>query len=298
MNFVSRTEKKINEDAIAIVNTIKRSSSNTLLINQDIFNDLLDENPNLWIVADGASGLTKADHMQLTSDAAWFSHFLCQYLALHNDESKTLSKLLEEACLCAKSQFPSCPEIEQPSCALAILRKNESKHCFDYLVLGDCVLFLKVNSKENQQPTYLKISDDRIAYFDQLAIDEMARLAKQKNETMFAQRPFVQSILIHNRNMKNKADGYAIADLSADWLNHEIAGSIPYDQLLSAALYSDGFDQLQSFLNLSDHQFGDHLFSHDANFLIDQLFNQQELDANCSLLPRLKKRDDTSLIVI
>lgn len=297
MNFVSRSEKKRNEDALIIAHTPKQPISKQIVNAQDVFTIRVDEHPNLWIVADGASGLTQADHMHVTSDAAWFSHFLCHYLADHNDQTKTLSTLLSEACLCAKSQFEDCPELEQPSCAIAILRKNESHQCFDYLLLGDCVLFIQIKDAQTSMPSYLKITDDRIADFDHLAIDEMMRLAKQKNESPVIQRPFVQSILIQNRSQKNKPNGYAIADLSNDWLHQEITGSIMMDQLQHAALYSDGFDQLQSFLALDNQQFGEYLFSHHAQDLVDQLFQFQEEDSHCSRLPRLKKRDDTSLIL-
>lgn len=298
MNFVNRSEKKQNEDAITIAKTLKHEISNQIVSPQDVLTCRLDDQANLWIVADGASGLTKADHMHIASDAAWFSHFLCWYLAVHNDVTKTLSALLEEACLCAKRQFEDCPELEKPSCAIAILRKNETLHCFDYLLLGDCVLFFQLKDPQSAEISYLKVTDDRIAEFDQRAIDEMARLAKQKNESMIAQRPFVQSILIHNRNQKNKPGGYAIADLSNDWLHQEITGCIRFDQFEHAALYSDGFDQLQSFLSLDNHQFGQYLFSHNAQDQVDLLFVYQDADPNCIQLPRLKKRDDTSLILI
>lgn len=298
MNFVSRSEKKRNEDAIMIANTNQQSASNRILNAQDVFTTRFDQNPNLWIVADGASGLTQADHMHTSSDAAWFSHFLCRYLCDHHDESQTLSTLLAKACLCAKVQFEDCPELEQPSCAIAILRKNESHHCFDYLLLGDCVLFFKLKEPQSNACSYLKITDDRIADFDQRAIDEMVRLAKEKHESLIAQRPFVQSILIHNRNMKNKPNGYAIVDLSTDWLHQERTGSIEMERFEHAALYSDGFDQLQSFLDLDNQQFGEYLFCHQAQDLVDKLFQFQQEDSNCIRLPRLKKRDDTSLILI
>lgn len=296
MNSLSRSEKNVNEDAIAIVRTSDHTSEKVRLYDrkpEQYFEPVIDEDPDLWMVVDGASGLTKADHMHMQSDAGWFSHFLCAYLASHNDSKRTLSDLLKEACLQAKARFENCPEIEQPSCALAILRKNQVTDSYEYLVLGDCVLLI-----ERTDHSVMRITDPNIGSFDQMAIDEMERLSEERHEPFLAQRPAVHSILVHNRGMKNKPDGYAIADLSTDWLGRQLTGFFPIEQFLQAALYSDGFDQLQSFLNLSDGGFAGYLFSRKADELIDELFEKQEQDADCSRLPRLKKRDDTSLILV
>lgn len=296
VNSISKSEKNVNEDAIAIARTSAHTFETIKLYNlkpDRFFEPVLDERPDFWMVADGASGLTKADHMHMQSDAGWFSHFLCAYMICHHDPNRTLSELLEEACLKAANRFEACPEIEQPSCAIAILRKNPITNHYDYLVLGDCVLLI-----EQTDHSVKRITDPSIGSFDQIAIDEMKRLSLLKQESFLEQRPSVHSLLVQNRSMKNKPDGYAIADLSADWLGHELTGTLEAEQFFQAALYSDGFDQLQSFLHLSNEDFAHHLFSFSADDLVDELFKLQEQDADCSRLPRLKKRDDTSLILV
>ncbi len=301
----SRSQKKNNEDVIFASDT-------------------------LWIVADAASGLTKSDYMQQGSDAAWFSNFLVSSIAKqietkdqavassdHSDDLKnsdlSLSQILANACKQAADLFPACSELEMPSAAIAILYKNKAKNQFEYLVLGDCVLLLETD-------TVTKITDPTIAAFDQLALDFMAKSSQEKHQPFLDQRPLANAILIENRKKKNQPGGYFIVDCSTRWLGHELVGTVPLDALKRAALYSDGFDQLQSFLEAdsfllaasnqdekmhteadakgnTDPAFLDYIFANQDSVL-DQLYDLQEQDATCTILPRFKLRDDTSLILV
>ncbi len=308
MHSESRSQKKVNEDVVFV-------------------------SDSLWIVADAASGLTKSDYMHQGSDAAWFSNFLVSSISKQiqakdqaakstansngfKDSDLSLSQILATACKQAADPFPTCSELEMPSAAIAILYKNEAKNQFEYLVLGDCVLLLETE-------TVTKVTDPTIAAFDQIALDFMAKSSQEHHQPFLDQRPLANAILIENRKKKNQPDGYFIADCSTRWLGHELTGTILLSDLKRAALYSDGFDQLQSFLEAdpallttprlnkkvqlktgpernagnADQEFLDYIFAN-QDAVLDQLYDFQEQDAACETLPRLKIRDDTSLILV
>lgn len=271
----SRTEKQINEDACLA-------------------------SEKFLIVCDGASSLSKINHLDPSSDAAWFSHFLTREIAKQNDDARSLSDLLADLCRQAGALYPPAPDEDMPSAAIAILRRNDLTEQFDWLVLGDCSLLMEIEEPDEQpdqgkEERILCVRDESIAAFDDLAISQMQRLAKQKHEPLLAQRPFVHEILTRNRAMKNKPEGYAIADLTDAWQGMERSGSIPISSLKRAALFSDGFLQLQEFRNLDNAAFLETIFA-DPEKALEDLYNLQEQDAACEKLPRLKKRDDTTLV--
>ena len=300
----SRTEKKHNEDVIYA-------------------------SDNLWIVCDAASGLTKTDWMHQGSDAAWFSHFLVDFIvnALKPETNQSapscsLSEILASACQQASTIFPPCSELEMPSAAIAVLYRNVAQKRFEYLVLGDCVLLAELvnearsgstsrlvseekktgSSSDEPALTTHKITDPTIAHFDGMALDFMKGRSQKLHEPFLAQRPLANEILIANRQKKNQPDGYAIADCTIRWAGHELSGTFSLEALKRAALYSDGFDQLQDFLQAdqiihSDQAFLNFIFDH-QNEVLDLLYQKQNQDSSCEIIPRLKLRDDTSLILV
>lgn len=271
MYFESRTEKQENEDACYA-------------------------NDKFLIVCDGASSLSKINHLDPISDAAWFSHFLTREIARQNDDANSLSDLLAEICRQAGELYPQAPKEDMPSAAIAILRRNDLTGQFDWLVLGDCTLMMEIEEPDQEkEDRILCIRDETIAAFDDLAISQMQKLADQKHEPLLSQRPFVHEILTRNRSLKNKPEGYAIADLTDAWQEMEHAGSIPISSLKRAALFSDGFLQLQEFRYLDNTAFLETIFA-DPEKAMDDLHELQEQDAACEKLPRLKKRDDTTLV--
>lgn len=287
----SRTEKKHNEDVIYA-------------------------SDNLWIVCDAASGLTKTDWMHQGSDAAWFSHFLVDFIVstlkpeTNQPVSSSLSEILASACQQAANLFPPCSELEMPSAAIAILYRNVAQKRFEHLVLGDCVLLADLvnaqkktgSSSDGPALTTYKITDPTIAHFDGMALDFMKARSQKLHEPFLAQRPLANEILIANRQKKNQPNGYAIADCTTRWAGHELSGAFSLEALKRVALYSDGFDQLQDFLQAdqiihSDQAFLNFVFDHQSEVL-DLLYQKQNQDSSCEIIPRLKLRDDTSLILV
>lgn len=252
--------------------------------------DALGFNENLWVVCDGATGLGFGDHLGLGSDAAWFSQTIVDELLATSADPSPLEKLLLQAARKAGTLFPEVPLLEQPSASIAIVRKIPGKPVYEYYVLGDCTLLIRQNGSA------LSITDERISAFDEYAIQVMQTLQKEQGGTFFEKRLQIGDILKSNRLKKNTDQGYWILDGTADWAGHGIQGVIPASELEAFALYSDGMAQLQKFENWNNAQFLDALQSNPQQCL-DRLEYKQYQDKDAQKVPRLKIRDDISLIV-
>lgn len=246
-----------------------------------------------YMVADGASALGFGDYLHTGSDAAWFSHALCSIPADYMDPSHSLSDLLQARIQTLANEFGTDHLACSPSAALAMVRFNAQKAVYDYLVLADCVvLFLTKDG-------ILRISDPAVGRLDDLVIEQMRTLAQKSGKPFLEGRkdPQIKALLLKNRSYKNTDGdyGYSCADLSANW-PYALCGSIPADQLLAFALFSDGFDQIGDLASLDDTTLMNRLLV-DPQRQMDLLYALQEEDAACTRVGRLKKRDDTTLVL-
>ncbi len=264
----SRSEKLHNEDAFYSGNTI-------------------------WIVVDGASALCGGDLMKTGSDASWLSHAICDARQALADCASSIEDNLKSVLRALRDQFPACRDAMIPSCALAIARVNSDRRALEYFVLGDCSLMIETDKD------VLVFSDPAVGTFDGKVIERMQQLVLEDGGSFLAKRQDqrIKDMLLSNRMMKNNPKGgYSIADLNADWFS-SVQGELPLENVKRFALYSDGFDQLQSFSTMDNRAFLIHLFE-SPDTVIDELFVFQDEDAVCSRLPRLKKRDDTTLVLV
>ena len=101
--------------------------------------------------------------------------------------------------------------------------------------------------------------------------------------------------LIYNRNLRNTEKGYYALDLTEAGPAHAFVRTWPVESVRRIACMSDGFSQI---LDYPSH--------HDLSALLDaieadheqvarQLYDLQEEDSACRVVPRLKKRDDATM---
>lgn len=259
------------------------------LHNEDAF---YGESP-VWIVVDGASALCGGDLMKTGSDAAWLSHAICDANQTLADCASSIEDNLKCVLRTLHDQFPACMDVMIPSCALAIARVNSDRRSLEYFVLGDCSLMIETDKD------VLLFSDPAVGTFDGRVIEMMQQLVHEDGGSFLAKRQDqrIKDMLLANRMMKNNPEGgYSIADLNGDWFS-SVQGELPLECVKRFALYSDGFDQLQSFSTMDNDAFLNHLFE-SPDRVLDELFAFQDEDAACTRLPRLKKRDDTTLVLV
>ncbi|MFF5211941.1 integrase [Streptosporangium sp. NPDC000396] len=164
-----------------------------------------------------------------------------------------------------------------PAAAVAILR--ESMRWVEYLVLADCVLVA-----ETRDEGIRVFTDDRLALLD--------REARQPN----ADAELRQQLAGGFQGLRNRPDGYWIAGSDPEAARHAMTGWLPRQDLLRAALMSDGLSCLVDGYGVMTWQevLGT-LHDEGPNNLIEMVRNWERADARCSRWPRTKKHDDASV---
>ena len=238
---------------------------------------------NYAMVLDGASGLDQADRMHTGSDARWFVVELQKEIQKHINDDKQLSFIVSDAIQTLIPLYPSVEKSFMPSGCLSLFRIHDGKA--EYIGFGDTVAII-----ETKEKTYC-LYDHAIERLDHIAIEAM-----QKSQLPFAEaRESVKDILIKNRTFRNIPNGYCALDLSMDSFAFCIKKSWNIEDVKSVALMSDGFYQLKEFLHQKDDEFLQTLGKQKEKTL-PLLYSLQEQDWPCLQLPRLKKRDDTTIL--
>ena len=223
------------------------------------------------MVLDGASGLDHANRMQTGSDARWFVLEMMKEIEKNIHKDLPLKSIVKDA---IETLMPLYPVVEKncmPSGCLSLIRLRN--HTVEYMGFGDSVLMIQ--TKDGCECIY----DHKIEELDHMALHAENRL----------------SILLNNRNLRNVQGGYCALDLTLSSLDYCIEKSWPVSKVQSVALMSDGFYQLKEFLKQDTAAFLQTLLEQKEKAL-PLLHSLQEQDWPCLQLPRLKKRDDTTVL--
>ena len=223
------------------------------------------------MVLDGASGLDKANRMQTGSDARWFVEQMMRAIQKNIHSNQTLKQIVKEA---IQSLIPLYPIVEKqymPSGCLSLIRCKEDT--IEYIGFGDCVALFELKNE------ILCLYDHNIEKLDNLALQ--------------SKDPY--PILLENRNLRNEPNGYCALDLTFKSLDMCIEQTFKKEDVRSIALMSDGFYQLKQLLQLDSSCFIQTLYEQKEKAL-PLLYSLQEQDWPCQILPRFKKRDDTTVL--
>ena len=239
-------------------------------------------------VLDGASGLNETNRMGPMSDACWLVSSLKNWLILHIHEDRSLEEILRDGLRHLADQYGEYSGLESPSCTITIIRIRNDE--LEYYVLGDSLLLIETEDR------LYSFCDEAVEQVEGLMIARMQELSIEKMKPFLEMRPYVSDLLQKHRLMKNTPEGYWICDLSGVGLSHAMTGSLPLEEVRRCALMSDGMMQLKEFRNLDNEGFLDLLYRRKSR-CFPLLMEFQEQDIRCRVLPRLKKRDDTTLVL-
>lgn len=258
-----------------------------------------------WFVLDGASGLGPSLLHQTMSDAALFVRMLKDALIerLENPDYEVcpLEELLLDAVQSISGPFLDAAggkedDFSLPSCTICLLRKRQDaeKEWLDTLILGDSPLYLK-----KTDGTVLRLADPAVSVLDDAVIARMQQIAAEQNIPFLAarQQPEIKALLQANRALKNTPSGYAICSPGNAWKGRSLQKTFDADRIQAAALMSDGFEQYADLAGLDASAFLDAVLKNPQSCM-EQLYRLQEMDAECIKLPRLKKRDDTTVLTV
>lgn len=241
---------------------------------------------NLFIVMDGASSLTETD--KRPTSASWLVNRLKKEL------SKRIDDVVDKLYFLSKSLYLEYGSprntLYLPSCGMSICEVKGEKVRF--LTIGDCeVAYLTKDGKIN----FVKY--DELNALDNKAIEEMVNVSKKESIPMLEARKMINNLLIHNRKLMNRENGYQVYTISdnPNFRFKELEEDI--DIIKDIYIYSDGYAQAYSTLGLYSKE---ELFSKDLDIVEvkDRILETWCSDAKCERFPRFKKADDISVVKI
>lgn len=247
-----------------------------------------------WVL-DGATGLG-SNRIHEKSDAAWFVNQWNEYLLnhIHNHET-SLKEIVRKGIKTIKNKYyqtvkQEVAPIDLPSSGIALIRFT---HEIEYFLLGDCSLLIKENESVK------KYKDDRLEILDNQVIHAIKALRKDKNLSLEEAREAVKDILIKNRLLKNKPDGYWILGFDEEAVNYAITGTLSKNSYLEVLMMTDGFSAIEDkYAYINENQLLDDVRQKGLEYLYNLLRDIENKDASGILYPRLKQSDDASAVYI
>lgn len=249
---------------------------------------------NYGIVIDGSSGLDKRKVTNYPTDAAWYSETLKNYLVEHINDSLTLQEIMRHAILAVDDEYNKFEGTEnitsKPSAAIALYRIDNNS--LEYFILGDCSLILR-----NSNGEFIHLHQDDISTLDQININKMVIIAKEKGIDVADALPYVQEDLLKTRLTQNTEGGYWIVSNNPDAVNHALYGKVPADDIEQISAMSDGFSQIfDTFHIFTIDELMDKLETTPLETFIEILEHAKNSDPKCNQYPRFKPSDDKAII--
>ena len=240
-----------------------------------------------FVVIDGATPLKKSN---LFNEARWMVDYIkSNFNKCRGSVKSRLKKLCEEAF--EKIPVKASGEDYLPSASACWVELKENSAVIS--LLGDCEV-----TAVYRDGTVVRFHDDRLDGLDAKAIDEMVAVAKEKNISVKEARKYIEDTLIKHRRLANKPDGYSALLLSENVKIDEKRYEIERENIRTLYLYSDGFAQAFTALDIyPDHNA---MFKRicDIGEEIDKIEKCAYADADCNAHPRFKTIDDITAIKV
>ena len=250
------------------------------------------------MLLDGASGITgkRVLSHHSGSDAQWFSHFvgcrICEYLDASRGIVDSIRLAVDDSRDYIGEHGVTDNEELFPSSTLVAV--SVSGDSVDIVSLGDSPAF--IGFKDGSLAT---MSDSRIAELDQAAVDAMVDRSRGRAMTGVQKRAAVNDILLANRQLKNKPDGYWILDPSGVALEHLNVRRFSVKDIDYVCAMSDGMERAFDLFWLADPAaFLATATRESFDELIVRLRAEENLDPDFDHYPRLKLHDDASCFML
>ncbi len=252
-------------------------------LNED--NYILDE--NLFMVFDGATSLTK--YTKNGKTGGYIASNIARQTFL-NSKKLNMETLKQANLNIKKEMLKNNIDINKPeqrwSTIFSGIQINENT--ITLMQIGDCSIYLKEKNKHLN-----RITKDQLDPFDSKVID----LATKLRFSQKFSREELLPLLIQNRAMANKPDGYAVLNGTEIPENLIFFKKIQKNNIEYIILTTDGFNSLE---HKSKQNSFESLFpkynslSETLKFIRDQ----EEKDKECLNFPRIKQHDDATAILI
>lgn len=262
----------------------------------EVNEDFIQYNNRYVLLMDGSTGLENNIIPGYKSDAVWFVNRAAEYIDYFEKKYVDFTDIIQNVISALNQEYNSfnfrCSRVQMPSASLVMIREN--KNSLEILNLGDCTTLVEMNDG-----TVEVIHDSRVTDLDGKVMEKMKKISLEKHITIAQTKEYVMNDLIQNRSKKNREDGYQV--LGFDWIAERDLEIYSYDKNTVKEIFSfsDGAAEHYETLKLSDsvYDFHDKMVSTDLRSILKEIRQRQETDLSCSLYPRLKVKDDVSMIV-
>ncbi|MBE7084807.1 MAG: hypothetical protein E7368_01980 [Clostridiales bacterium] len=248
------------------------------------------------MVIDGATGLQKLGLKP--TEASWFASFIKKNLPANSTRIKERldgisKKAYDEFIAFCQSVSASLnrEDIYYPSAGLAWVEDCGDK--IKIYTIGDCEVFVKTKSGE----TYRHVLPELFA-LDSQALAEIVRVKKQNSISMKEAVKLCQGVLLRNRRLMNKENGYSVFTLSKNPDFRYLYAEYDKADVAELYLYTDGVSQ--AFDEMKIYASCEEMFAKDVNIHeeIKKIEKRAYADRDCEKYPRFKTIDDISFVKI
>lgn len=250
------------------------------------------------VLLDGASGIsgTRVLPHHSGSDAQWFSHFvggrICDYLDASRGIVDSIRLAVDDSRAYIGVHGVTDNEELFPSSTLVAV--SVSGDSVDIVSLGDSPVFIGL-----KDGSLVTMSDVRIAELDQAAVDAMVDCSCGCAMTGVQKRVSVNDILLANRQLKNKPEGYWILDPTGVALEHLNVMQSSVEDIDYVCAMSDGLERAFDLFGLADPAaFLATATRESFDELLVRLRAEEKLDPDFDRYPRLKLHDDASCFML
>lgn len=272
-------------------NSICQSNNN---VNEDI--STINEY-GAWIL-DGATGLSGKNLIDNCSDARWYVNQWNDYLKKNIHKlDMDLKRIMKKGINIIKDKYykevrdKNITSLDLPSSSIVVVRWF--KNTLEYFILGDCTLIIEKNNNVKI------IKDDSVTKLDNKIFKTMDKIMKEENKSLREAKSKVKDLIISNRLLKNRKDGYWILEFNTEALDNALYEKISLNGDIKLLMTSDGFSAIAdryNYISMED------LIYEAKNRGLDSLCKElravEERDYKGIKYPRFKKSDDASAIYV
>lgn len=250
------------------------------------------------VLLDGASGITGTRVLphHSGSDAQWFSHFvggrICEYLDASRGIVDSIRLAVDDSRDYIGEHGVTDNEDLHPSSTLVAV--SVAGDLVDIVSLGDSPVFIGL-----KDGSLVTMSDARIAELDQAAVDAMVDRSRGRAMTGVQKRVAVNDILLANRQLKNKPEGYWILDPTGVALDHFNVMQFSVEDVDYVCAMSDGLERAFDLFGLADSAaFLAKATRESFDELLVRLRAEERQDPDFDRYPRLKMHDDATCFML
>lgn len=243
--------------------------------------DLLYYNPTCAAVIDGATSVYPTEY-----NATWFVCEMMNAFDRRYKEGLAAPVAIREAVADVYEVFKKKYTLQEyfPSAAGVFVFEEGDELCM--FRLCDCVanVILKDGS-------VIDLPKSRLEAIDNRTLDRAKEIRRETgmNIREVVALPEIKQILLSNRKMMNRPDGYTVFSFNMPSIDERWIKRIPKDSIYRIILYSDGFSQKAEAMKNPDVE---------LSAVYEELRREENEDMLYNAVPRFKLSDDCAAMVL